>query len=78
MVSPVLFSNIHSQRFRLKHTHTHTHTAAFINSYIAMSILFFLFNNYVTKCVVFHAILINDVPLEIITQSRTDCVILRI
>lgn len=53
--------------------------AAFINSYIAMSILFFLFNNYVTKCVVFHAILINDVPLEIITtQSRTDCVILRI
>lgn len=53
--------------------------AAFINSYIAMSILFFLFNNYVTKCVVFHAILINDVPLEITTtQSRTDCVILRI
>ena len=74
MVSPVLFSNIHSQRFRLKHTHT----AAKNNSYIAMSILFFLFNNYVTKCVVFHAILINDVPLEIITQSRTDCVILRI
>lgn len=76
MASPVLFSNIHSQRFILKKK---THMAAFINSYIAMSILFFLFNNYVTKCVVFHAILINDVPLEIITtQSRTDCVILRI
>lgn len=58
MASSVLFSNIHSKDSIKKHTHT----AAFIHSYIAMPILFFLFNNYVTKCVVFHAIFDEPCP----------------
>ena len=50
MANPVLFSNIHSKTGIKKKK---KHMVAFGNNYIAMSI-FFLFNNYVTKCVVFH------------------------
>lgn len=74
MWTPVSFSNVH-QRTLIHYTYTNTHTQSsmyFINRYVSMSILFSLFANYVTKCVMFYVILINCVPLIIvmITQSE--------